>query len=143
VFIWGISQLVQRKPAGLLDAEIVAKLESSTHFVIGTFNSFEVQAKGGEQFELEIISNSNVGNVEFRQEEKEVPFTVEGEPGTRGAAESNDIIVKSNTETDVMFEINYSHSEHTVEVTGTPVSHTRVFSVSVCNGCWHMINSSC
>jgi hypothetical protein len=38
--------------------------------VIGTFNSFEVQAKGGEQFELEITSNSNVGNVEFRQEEK-------------------------------------------------------------------------
>lgn len=33
-----------------------------------------------------------------------------------------------------MFEINYSHSEHTVEVTGTPVSHTRVFAVSVCNG---------
>ena len=134
MFTWGISQLVQRKPAGLLDAEIVAKLESSTQFVIGTFNSFEVQAKGGEQFELEIISNSNVGNVEFRQEEKKVPFTVEGEPGTRGAAESNDIIVKSNTETDVMFEINYSHSEHTVEVTGTPVSHTRVFAVSVCNG---------
>jgi hypothetical protein len=43
-------QLVQRKPAGLLDAEIVAKLESSTQFVIGTSNSFEVQAEGGEQF---------------------------------------------------------------------------------------------
>jgi hypothetical protein len=50
------------------------------------------------------------------------------------AAESNDIIVKLNTETDAMFEINYSHGEHTVEVTGTPVSHTRVFAVSVCNG---------
>jgi hypothetical protein len=33
-----------------------------------------------------------------------------------------------------MFEINYGHSEHTVKVTGTPVSHTRVFAVSVCNG---------
>jgi hypothetical protein len=52
---------------------------------------------------------------------------IDGEPV---AAESNDIIVKSNTETDVMFEINYSHSEHTVEVTGTPVSHTE-FSLSV------------
>ena len=60
------------------------------------------------------------------------------------AAESNDIIVKSNTETDAMFGINYSHSKHTVEVTGTPVSrHTRVFAVSACNGCWHKINSSC
>jgi hypothetical protein len=128
VFTWGISQLVQRKPAGLLDAEIVAKLEPSTQFVIAISNSFEVHAEGGEQFELEIISNSNVGNVEFRQEEKKVPFTVEGETGTRGAAEvsnntqgnvarrdkmvlidgeavaaeSNDIIVKSNTETDVL-----------------------------------------
>lgn len=165
-------QLVQRKPAGLLDAEIVAKLESSTQFVIGTSNSFEVQAEGGEQFELEeITTNSNVGNVEFRQEQTKVSFTVEGETGTRGAAEviipkamlrgemmmmmvlidgevvvaaeSNDIIVKSNTETDAMFEINYSHSEHTVEVTGTPVSRTRVFAVSACNGCWHKINSSC
>jgi hypothetical protein len=35
-------------------------------FVIATSNSFEVQAEGGEQLELEIISNSNVGNVEFR-----------------------------------------------------------------------------
>jgi hypothetical protein len=153
-------QLVQRKPAGLLDAEIVAKLESSTQFVIGTSNSFEVQAEGGEQFELEITSNSNVGNVEFRQEEKKVSFSVEGETGIRSAAEvtilnamlpgemmmmvlidgevvaaeSNDIIVKSNTETDATFGINYSHSEHTVEVTGRPVSHTRVFAVSACNG---------
>lgn len=85
MFTWGISQLVQLKPAGLLDAEIVAKLEPSTQFVIATSNSFEVQAEGGEQFELEIISNSNVGNVEFRQEEKKVPFTVEGETGTQEA----------------------------------------------------------
>jgi hypothetical protein len=129
--------------------------------VIGTSNSFEVQAKSGEQFELEITSNSNVGNVEFRQEEKKVSFSVEGETGIRGAAEvtipnamlpgemmmmvvlidgevvaaeSNDIIVKSNTETDAMFGINYNHSEHTVEVTGRPVGHTRVFAVSACNG---------
>ena len=106
--------------------------------MIGTSNSFEVQAEGGEQFELEITSNSNVGNVEFRQEEKKVSFSVEGETGIRGAAEvtipnamlpggmmmmlidgevvaaeSNDIIVKSNTETDAMFGINYNHSEHT------------------------------
>jgi hypothetical protein len=113
------------------------------------------------QFELEITSNSNIGNVEFRQEEKKVSFTVEGETGTRGAAEvtipkamlpgemmmmmvlidgevvaaeSNDIIVKSNTETDATFEINYSHSEYTVEVTGTPVSRTGVFAISACNG---------
>lgn len=44
--------------------------------------------------------------------------------GEAVAAESNDIIVKLNTETDAMFEINYSHGEHTVEVTGTRLSAT-------------------
>jgi hypothetical protein len=130
VFTWLISSF-SVSLLGLLYAEIVAKLESSTQFVIGTSNSFEVQAEGGEQFELEITSNSNVGNVEFRQEEKKVSFSVEGETGIIGeaevtipnamlpgemmmmvlidgevvAAESNDIIVKSNTETDAMFGI--------------------------------------
>jgi hypothetical protein len=47
--------------------------------VIGTSNSFEMQAEGGEQFELEITSNSNVGNVEFRQEEKKMPSSSKGD----------------------------------------------------------------
>jgi hypothetical protein len=51
--------------------------------------------------------------------------------GEAVAAESNDIIVKSNTEADAIFEINYSHSEHTVEVTGTRLSATPEFSLSV------------
>ena len=34
---------------------------------------------------------------------------------------SSDVILKSETNTDVTFEINYSHSAHTVEVTGTNV----------------------
>jgi hypothetical protein len=37
-------------------------------------------------------------------------------------AESNDVILKSQTQTDATFEINYTHSEHTVEVTGTTVA---------------------
>jgi hypothetical protein len=101
----GAYQLVQRKPARTTRRrEIVAKLESSTQFVIATSNSFEVQAEGGEQFELEIISNSNVGNVEFRQEEKKVPFTVEGETGTRGATE-----VSNNTQGNVARRDNGAH----------------------------------
>lgn len=51
--------------------------------------------------------------------------------GEAVAAESNDIIVKSNTKTDAIFEINYSHGEHTVEVTGTRLSATPEFSLSV------------
>jgi hypothetical protein len=134
---------------GLLDAELVAKLESSSQFVVGTSSSFEVTAEveGGQeqQFEVEITSNSNVDNVRLNQTEKKVAFTVEGETGTRGVAEvtipkamlsgemvvlidgqvvtaeSNDVIVKSNTETEIIFEINYDHSEHDVEVQGTNV----------------------
>lgn len=131
---------------GLLSADIVAKLESSTQFVVGSSASFDVEASGGEQFDVEITSNSNVSNVELREETKTLAFTVEGETGTTGAAEvtipkamlsgemtvlidgrvvtaeSNDVIVKSETSTDVTFEINYTHSEHDVEVTGTTVA---------------------
>jgi len=114
--------------------------------VIGTSGSFEVESEEGDTFEVEITSNSNVGNVEFKQQEKMVSFTVEGETGTQGAAEvtipkamlsgdmtvyidgelvaaeSNDVILKSETEADVTFEINYHHSEHTVDVAGTHAS---------------------
>jgi len=131
---------------GLLSAEVIAKLESSSQFVIGTSGSFEVESEEGDTFEVEITSNSNVGNVEFKQQEKMVSFTVEGETGTQGAAEvtipkamlsgdmtvyidgelvaaeSNDVILKSETEADVTFEINYHHSEHTVDVAGTHAS---------------------
>lgn len=94
----------------------------------------------------EIVSNSNVDRVELKEEEKKLSFTVEGETGTKGAAEvtipkamlsgemmvfidgqavtpeSNEVIVKSNTNADVTFEINYSHSEHRVDITGTTVA---------------------
>jgi hypothetical protein len=129
---------------GLLSADVVAKLESSSQFVIGSSNEFEVESEEGEQFQVKITSNSNVGNVEFKQQEKKVSFTVEGETGTQGAAEvtipkamlsgemtayidgeamtANDVIVKSETDADITFEINYHHSEHTVDVTGTHTS---------------------
>lgn len=130
---------------GLLSADIEANLESSTQFVVGSSSSFDIQAEGGEQFQIDITSNSNVSNVELNEEARMLSFMVEGETGTTGAtevtipkamlsgemtvlidgqlvtSESNDVIVKSETSTDVTFEINYDHSEHTVEVTGTNV----------------------
>lgn len=143
---------------GLLDAEITANLESSAQFVVGSANTFEVTVEaedGGqaEQFEVDITSNSNVDAVQMSHAEKTLSFMVEGETGTRGvtevtipkamlsgemvvlidgqavAAESNDVIVKSNTDTHITFEINYSHSEHKVEVQGTTVAPE--FPVSV------------
>ena len=142
----GSKIVVQASLLGLLDAEIVAKLESpKTSFVVGIEASHEVEAEGGETFDIEIASNSNVGNVELNEEEKLLSFTVEGETGTKGVTEvtipkamlsgemmvlidgqaisatSSDVILKSETNADVTFEINYSHSEHTIEVTGTNV----------------------
>lgn len=130
---------------GVLDAQILANLESSSQFVIGSSDSFDVRAEGGEEFHLEVTSNSDVSAVELSESEKKVSFTVEGETGTEGVAEvtipkamlsgemmvfidgqavteaSNDVIVKSNTNTEVTFEINYHHSEHDIEVQGTNV----------------------
>ena len=142
----GSKIVVQTSLLGLLDAEIVAKLESPrTSFVVGAETSHEVEAEGGETFDIEIASNSNISNVELNEEEKVLSFTVEGETGTKGVTEvtipkamlsgemmvlvdgqtisstSSDVILKSETDAEVTFEINYSHSEHTVEVTGTNV----------------------
>jgi len=138
---------------GLLDAEIVAKLESTTpaSFVVASESSFEVQAQTGsdgsdqQTFDINIASNSTVSDVELRQEQKMVVFTVDGETGTRGVTQvtvpkamlsgemtvtidgqavsssSNDVIVTADTQTETTFEINYGHSEHEVAVTGTNV----------------------
>lgn len=135
---------------GLLDAEIVAKLESTTpaSFVVASESSFEVQAENGsdqQTFDINIASNSTVSDVELRQEEKMVVFTVDGETGTRGVTQvtipkamlsgemtimidgqavsssSSDVIVTADTQTETTFEINYGHSEHEVAVTGTNV----------------------
>ncbi len=130
---------------GLLSADIVVKLESSTQFMVASSTSVDVQASTGDRFEVEVTSNSNVSNVQLSEESKRLSFTVEGQTGTKGVtevtipkamlsgemtvlidgrlvtAESNDVIVKSETSTDVTFEINYTHSEHDVEVTGTNV----------------------
>lgn len=137
---------VQASLLGLLSADIVAKLESpKASFVVGAETSHQIEAEGGETFSVEFASNSNIDNVELSEEEKMLTFTVEGETGTRGVTEvtvpkamlsgemmilidgravsssSSDVILKSETNADVTFEINYSHSEHTVEVTGTNV----------------------
>lgn len=136
---------VQASILGILDAQILANLESSSQFVIGSHDSYDVTAEGGEEFQVEVTSNSDVSAVELSQSEKKVSFTVEGATGTEGVTEvtipkamlsgemmvfidgqamtdsSNDVIVKSNTNTEVTFEINYDHSEHDVEVQGTNV----------------------
>jgi hypothetical protein len=127
-----------------LDANIKSSLETSARFQVVSSNAFAVNAEG-ESFEVDIASNSTVRGFEFKQQEKKVSFVVEGETGTRGVTqitipkallsgemmvsidgkaippESSDVVAIIDTEEGTTLEINYHHSEHTVEVSGTNV----------------------
>jgi uncharacterized protein YdeI (BOF family) len=134
--------------AGVLDtlqASITAKIETSAKFEVVSPVAFAVKAEGRE-FDVNVASNSSsVTDFAFAQAEKKVSFKVEGETGTKGVAQvtlpkellagqlmvsidgravaedSNDVIVTSDTATEMTLEINYPHSEHTIEITGTSV----------------------
>jgi len=135
---------VEASVLGLLDAEITARLESSTMFAVAASSSFDITVED-DDFQVEIASNSTVDSVELDQESKMVRFRVEGDTGTSGVTqvtipkamlsgdmtvmidgqvvspESNEVIVTSDTSAETTFEINYSHSEHDVAVSGTNV----------------------
>ena len=127
-----------------LNASIKSKLETSARFEVVSSNAFAVNAEG-KNFDVEIASNSTVSDFEFKQQEKKVSFVVEGETGSRGVTqitipkallsgemvvsidgnvippESSDVVAIVDTEEGMTLEINYHHSEHTVEVSGTNV----------------------
>lgn len=130
---------------GTLDASVSAKLKSTAKFVVVSPMAFAVNAEG-KNFEVTVASNSSsVTDFAFEQAEKKVSFKVEGETGTKGVAQvtlpkellagqlmvsidgrvvaedSNDVIVTSDTASEMTLEINYPHSEHTIEITGTSV----------------------
>jgi hypothetical protein len=127
-----------------LNASVKSKLETSARFEVVSSNAFAVNAEG-KDFDVEIASNSTVSAFEFKQQEKKVAFHVEGQTGTRGVTqitipkallsgemmvsidgnvippESSDVVAIVDTEEGMTLEINYQHSEHTVEVSGTNV----------------------
>lgn len=128
-----------------LEASLAAKIKASSRFEVVSPVAFAVKAED-KQFEVDVASNSSsVTDFAFEQGEKKVSFKVEGETGTRGVAQvtlpkellsgqlmvsidgravaedSNDVIVTSDTATEMTLEINYPHSEHTIEITGTNV----------------------
>lgn len=137
-------QLQLQVELGTLSADTVAKLQPSSTFLVASPNAFAVEAEGKE-FEMNIASTSSVSDFAFDQDAKKISFKVEGEDGTDGVTqvtipkpllsgqmtilidgqavkpESNAVIVSSDTDAQVTLEINYHHSEHTVEVTGTNV----------------------
>jgi hypothetical protein len=127
---------------GIVRAITAATLQSSVQFVVAEPVEKNVTAED-ETFTVWIASNSGVGEVELKQEEKKLEFFVEGVDGTSGVAEisipkellsgemnvfidqnlvaKEDVLLKSATEAETTFEINYHHSIRRVEVTGTNV----------------------
>jgi len=128
-----------------LKADVKSKLETSARFEVVSPNAFAVKSNDGKNFNVDIASNSTVRDVEFKQQEKKISFHVEGQTGTKGVAdvtipkellsgqitvsidgkvippESSDVVTIAETESGMTLEINYHHSEHTIEVSGTNV----------------------
>jgi hypothetical protein len=128
-----------------IDTGVSAQLSKSIKFAVVSPVAFAVKAED-KDFEVNVASNSSeVRDFAFEQGEKKISFTVEGETGTRGVAQvtlpkdllagqmtvtidgrmvaedSNDVIVTSDSATEMTLEINYPHSEHTIEIIGTTV----------------------
>ena len=126
---------------GSLSSHTKASLESSTRLVVSTPSTVMIKVEGHDDFEVKVASNSKVSTVEFKENEKKVSFTVEGETGTQGTTQitipkallsgqmtvmidgqvmaSDDVIVTSNTETSTTLELNYHHSTHQIDIVGT------------------------
>lgn len=139
-----VESMVETK-AGLLntlDPSVMTKLGSSTSFVVTNPVEYQVNTKKGV-FNVEISSNSTVTGFEFKPENKEISFTVQGKTGTRGVTEitipktvlsgqiqvlidgkiqtydSDNVIVTSDIFSETTLEINYPHSMHAIKITGT------------------------
>lgn len=125
---------------GIVESITSAALQSSMRFAVATPDNYPVDV-GDRNFTVMIASNSGINDFQFKQQEKRISFFVEGEAGTKGVTEvaipkellsgemrvfmdqnlvaEEDVIVKSQTAAETTFEINYAHSIHRMEVTGT------------------------
>jgi len=115
-------------------------LQSSTKFLVANSNTFLIKSEE-KNFDVIISSNSQVSNLQFNEQAKKLTFTVAGETGTKGVTDitipksllggdmnvmidghmmsQNDFIETADTQDSTTLEINYNHSTHTIEVTGT------------------------
>lgn len=127
---------------GLVKALTSATLQSSAEFVVAEAVAHPVMVED-QEFEVLLASNSGINAPEFKQQDKKFVFFVEGDDGTTGVTEitipkallsgnmsvfidqnivvSDEVLLKSDTATETVFEINYHHSIHRVEVAGTNV----------------------
>lgn len=133
---------IEADALGIVEAITSATLFSSMEFVVADHAEYSVSAEG-EDFQVMIASNSEVDGFEFNQEQKKVTFSVDGDDGAIGVTEitipkallsgdmkvfidenlvpQEDVVLKSETEAETTFEINYTHSVHRMDITGTNV----------------------
>ena len=127
---------------GIVKAITSATLQSSARIAVAQPQTHEI-AVDNRTYSVKVASNSALDGFEFKQQEKAVSIFAEGETGTTGVMEitipkdllsgemsvfidnslaaEDQVILKNDTETETTFEINYSHSIHNIEVTGTNV----------------------
>lgn len=125
---------------GLIEALTSATLQSSAEFVVAKPVAYKVTAED-QEFEVQLASNSGINAVQFNQQDKKLSFFAEGNDGTAGVTEitipkvllsgnltvfvdqnlvdSDQVLLKSDTATATVLEVNYHHSIHRVEVAGT------------------------
>lgn len=127
---------------GTLDASTAAKLDSTTDFTVTEPSEFSVPTKYAS-FTVGISSNSTVSDFAFDSANKNISFNVQGVTGTRGVSDvtvpksllggqiqvsidgitepynSDGVVIVSDTPSKTVFEINYHHSKHTIQLVGT------------------------
>ena len=127
---------------GIVNAITSAALQTSIEFAVAEPDGHKVIVEN-QEFTVVISSNSGISELSLNQQDKRVAFFVEGNDGTTGVTEitiptallsgemtvlidqsvaaEDAVLLKSNTEVETTFEINYKHSIHRVEVAGTNV----------------------
>jgi len=133
---------IEADALGLVNAITSATLRSSMQFVVAIPSEHPLSVEG-ENFAVQIASNSGISDLQLKQQEKMISFFVEGDAGTTGVTEikipkkllsgevtvlmdqnimlEQDVLLKSDTDAETTLEINYKHSIHRVEVAGTNV----------------------
>ncbi len=127
---------------GIVETVTSAALQSSVQFVVAQPADYNVNAEN-QNFTVSIATNSGVNAFEFKQQEKKISFFIEGDSGTVGVTEitipktllsgemtilmdqnvvdNDNVLLKSETTSEATYEINYHHSIHRMEITGTSV----------------------
>lgn len=126
---------------GLEETSNEVQLEADASFTVVTKPiPFDIKTEG-EDFNVQVATNSTVDNVQLEQSQKKVNVVVEGKNGTRGVAdieipknmlsgtitvtidgvETKNFKIVKETDTLLIVEVSYHHSKHTISIQGTSV----------------------